>query len=71
MDKVDGPDSAGMRGCPSTGEPPAAAADIVDPAPFLRHGAEGEELELLVQGARCAGCLSKIETGLKALPGVT
>lgn len=28
-------------------------------------------LELLVQGARCAGCMAKIEKGVAALPGVT
>ena len=30
-----------------------------------------ERLELLVQGAHCAGCLNKIERGIGALSGVT
>jgi Cu2+-exporting ATPase len=30
-----------------------------------------ERLELLVKGARCAGCLRKIETGVAELPGVS
>ncbi|MFN3513849.1 MAG: heavy metal translocating P-type ATPase [Phenylobacterium sp.] len=38
---------------------------------FLRPAADGREsLELLVKGARCAGCLSKIEREVGALPGV-
>ncbi|MGZ3399501.1 MAG: heavy metal translocating P-type ATPase [Caulobacteraceae bacterium] len=33
-------------------------------------GQGGGRIELLVKGARCAACLSKIERGVKALPGV-
>jgi Cu2+-exporting ATPase len=33
-------------------------------------GEGGGRIELLVKGARCAGCLAKIERGVKALPGV-
>ena len=32
--------------------------------------AGGGRVELLVKGARCAGCLGKIERGVKAMPGV-
>jgi Cu2+-exporting ATPase len=32
--------------------------------------AGGGRIELLVKGARCAGCLAKIERGVRALPGV-
>lgn len=40
-------------------------------APFVRRGADGQsEVELLVSGARCAGCIAKIERGVRALPGV-
>ena len=43
-----------------------------DPAVFVRGTEDGQQrLELLVQGARCAGCLNKIEKGMTALPGVT
>ena len=45
--------------------PPAA-----DPAVFVRPAGEALQLDLLVQGARCAGCLAKIEKGVAALPGV-
>lgn len=47
----------------------AAAAD---PRAFVQHSpAQGLSLELLVRGARCAGCLRKIETGMLALQGVS
>jgi Cu2+-exporting ATPase len=43
-----------------------------DLSAFLRRDREGAaSLELLVKGARCAGCLSKIEREVGALPGVT
>ena len=53
----------------------ALAYDHLAPAPdltaFLKDQASGGPvLELLVKGARCAGCLSKIERGVRALPGV-
>lgn len=42
-----------------------------DPAAFLRAGADGgSRLELVVRGARCGGCISKIEKAVAALPGV-
>ncbi|MDI1363749.1 MAG: heavy metal translocating P-type ATPase, partial [bacterium] len=38
---------------------------------FVRRDATGRgRLELLVTGARCAGCISKIEKAVRALPGV-
>ena len=43
----------------------------IDPAPFVRRDGRGvARLELAVKGMRCAGCIAKIERGLKALPGV-
>lgn len=43
----------------------------IDPTPFLRKDRSGgQRLELVVRGARCAGCLRKIETAVGALPGV-
>ena len=47
------------------------AASGRDMSAFLRpleHGRRG--LDLLVTGARCAGCISKIERELSAMPGV-
>ena len=44
---------------------------LVDPAPFVRRDEKGlARLELAVRGMRCAGCMAKIENGLKRLPGV-
>ncbi len=58
-------------GCPS-GLAPAAEADArADPAAFVRRDIQGRDtLELLVHGAKCAGCIAKIEGGLLALPGM-
>lgn len=49
---------------------PAGAARV-DPAAFVDRDAGVERIELMVRGARCAGCIRKIEGGLLALPGVT
>ena len=47
------------------------AADRHDYSAFLRPSENGgRSLELLVKGARCAACLSKIETEVRALPAV-
>ncbi len=52
------------------------AASVASPAAdlsgFLRPtGTDGESrLELMVTGARCAGCMNKIERGVAALPSV-
>ena len=52
------------RGCPTTGAPPADQDDQIDPTPFVRRTEDGaSELELLVRGAHCAGCIRKIEGG--------
>ncbi|WP_395646919.1 heavy metal translocating P-type ATPase [Terricaulis sp.] len=59
-------------GCPSGLSPPTeTAAPRADIAAFVRHDAAGDDtLELMVAGAKCAGCIRKIEGGLLALPGV-
>ncbi|MBY0564599.1 MAG: cadmium-translocating P-type ATPase [Hyphomonadaceae bacterium] len=59
-------------GCPSGLAPaPDNEAPRSDPAAFVRRDAQGREsLELMVRGAKCAGCIRKIEGGLLALPGV-
>ena len=47
-----------------------SAADLLEPADlsaFVARTARGDErVELLVKGARCAGCLGKIERGVGA-----
>ncbi len=43
----------------------------IDPTPFVRRDGTGAaRLELAVKGVRCAGCIAKIEGGLKSVPGV-
>lgn len=57
-------------GCPS-GFEPASDAGVADPSPFVRRADDGSSrLELSVYGARCGGCIAKIEGGLKEIPGV-
>jgi|TARA_B100000378_G_scaffold120403_2_gene96928 Cu2+-exporting ATPase len=57
-------------GCPS-GLSPAEESGVGDISAFVRRSAEGNALQLTVRGAKCAGCLSKIEKSVQALPGVT
>ena len=60
-------------GCPSGLAPPPTEDERprVDLAAFVRHDKVGHDtLELMVTGAKCAGCIRKIEGGLLALPGV-
>lgn len=57
-------------GCPS-GLLPAEASGVGDIGAFVRKSADGSALLLTVRGATCAGCLSKIEKAVQALPGVT
>ncbi|MEL7104072.1 MAG: heavy metal translocating P-type ATPase, partial [Pseudomonadota bacterium] len=56
-------------GCPSGLEPPAASA-AGDLSAFVRTKGGVSSLNLSVRGAKCGGCLSKIEAALQALPGV-
>lgn len=52
-----------------TSAPPAAAADSLDL--FISDGADGRHrLDLHVPGIHCAGCIRKIETAVRALPGI-
>ncbi len=44
--------------------------DSVDPAAYVQQTESGNMLELAVFGARCAGCIAKIEGGIKSLPGI-
>lgn len=54
-------------GCPSGLEPPAEG-HIIDPAPFVRRANGLARLDLAVFGAKCAGCIRKIESSMSALP---
>jgi Cu2+-exporting ATPase len=59
-------------GCPSGLAPPReSGSDRADPTAFVRRAPTGfDTIELMVSGAKCAGCIRKIEGGLLALPGV-
>ncbi len=64
-------DTNDARGCPTMGGPVAAKGAAADPSAFVRTEDDGlEHLDLLVRGARCAGCISKIEKGINAITGV-
>lgn len=54
-------------GCPSGLEPPADGT-VIDPAPFVRREGGLARLDLAVFGAKCAGCIRKIESSMNALP---
>ena len=58
------------EGCPSNLEPAAENMHAIDPAAFVKEDGDIKTLELAVFGARCAGCISKIEGGVKKLPGI-
>lgn len=60
-----------VQGCPSGLAPPAETAKTPDATAFVRRAPSGHDvLELMVSGAKCAGCIRKIESGLLGLPGV-
>jgi Cu2+-exporting ATPase len=61
-----------IAGCPSgLSAPVAEHGASIDLTAFVRHDARGDDvLELMVDGAKCAACIKKIEGGLLALPGV-
>jgi len=54
-------------GCPSGLEPPADGT-IIDPTSFVRHANGLARLDLAVFGAKCSGCISKIESAMTAFP---
>lgn len=60
------------QGCPSGLAPPLETPSerTADPAAFVRRDAGADALELMVTGAKCAGCIRKIETALTAMPGI-
>ncbi len=58
-------------GCPSNLVPPADnAGNVACPDAFVRQDGEVSRLELAVFGAKCAGCIAKIEGAVKKLPGI-
>lgn len=57
-------------GCPS-GLSPSSEKALGDLSAFVRRKGDTQSLQLAVTGAKCGGCLSKIEKALHALPGIT
>jgi len=45
-------------------------AEALDLSVFVKRSGELAHMDLAVEGIGCAGCIRKIETGLKQLPGV-
>lgn len=62
--------SEAALGCPSGLAPPAHDARAQDPTAFVRSGETGDELDILVTGAKCGGCVAKIEAAVVGVPGV-
>ncbi len=62
-----------LKGCPSGMGPPETDSSMrsLDPAAFVKSGKEGNFVDILVRGAKCGACLSKIENAVENLPEVT
>jgi Cu2+-exporting ATPase len=45
-------------------------AETLDLSVFVKRAGDIAHMDLAVQGVGCAGCIRKIETGLKQLPGI-
>lgn len=57
--------------CPSGLSPPAGPTPAQDPSAFVTQKDRVKSLDLLVKGANCGGCLSKIEAAVTKLSGVS
>lgn len=57
-------------GCPSGLAPASPETMTQDPSAFVTEANGKRALDLMVRGASCAGCISKIETALMSLPGM-
>ncbi|MET0363359.1 MAG: heavy metal translocating P-type ATPase, partial [Sphingobium sp.] len=56
--------------CPSGLAPPVAPAPAQDPSAFVKQKDDLKSLDLIVTGASCGGCLSRIEGAVGKLPAV-
>lgn len=63
--------SATDAGCPSGLAPPTPAGVAGDPSPFVVRKGNVNQIDLSIRGAKCGGCLSKIEKSVRRLPGIT
>lgn len=57
--------------CPSGLASPGASAPAQDPSAFVVQRNGVRSLDLIVKGASCGGCLSKIESNVSKLPGIS
>lgn len=65
-------DSAKAHGCCSGGDKTSTANEAVDTKTQTRQvSSDASEIQLNIQGASCASCVTKIETALKQVAGVT
>ena len=65
-------DSAKAHGCCSGGDKTSTANEAGDTKTQTRQvSSEAGEIQLNIQGASCASCVTKIETALKQVAGVT
>lgn len=62
--------SSGELGCPSGLAPASAPSGPASADPFVRVTGGLKRLDISVRGAKCGGCLSKIEKAVSALPGI-
>ena len=58
------------QGCPSGLAPASLDSVAQDPSAFVTEASGKLTLDIMVRGASCAGCISKIETALMRLPGM-
>lgn len=61
---------SGPVGCPSGLEPPTPTPGSSDYSAFVQSKGAQKILNLSVRGAKCGGCLSKIEHAVGGVPGV-
>ncbi len=55
----------------ATGRSAVGDTRAPDPSPFVRRKGAASTLELAVFGAKCAGCIARIEKGVAAIDGVS
>lgn len=58
-------------GCPNGLAPPSASGAASDPSPFVVRKGSTSQIDLSIRGAKCGGCIAKIEKAVTALPGVS
>ncbi len=58
------------QGCPSGLAPASLDSVAWDPSAFVTEAGGNLTLDIMIRGASCAGCISKIETALMRLPGM-